>query len=144
MCWYSAITILLASWNTVSSLQVGLSPANSSATLLCSLIQMVCITNRFVCSLTLKSPVKIPHLKSPCAIYLYHTCCSAFFVVVCWATTKMARFGQTIGISKKFTGWQSIFAVGVFLLSKYYMNSVNAKQKLRHITICWSDFLTCL
>ena len=57
MCWYSAITILLASWYNFSSVQLGYCLFNSLAILLCSLIHNVCITVKPWCSLALMSPV---------------------------------------------------------------------------------------
>lgn len=55
-CCISAMTILLASWNSSSSVHVGFRAANWSATLLCSRIHTVCMTARSTCSLALESP----------------------------------------------------------------------------------------
>ena len=57
MCWYSAITILLASWYNFSSVQLGYCWLNNLAILLCSLIHNVCITVKPWCSFALMSPV---------------------------------------------------------------------------------------
>merc|ERR1712142_1440814 len=50
------MTMRRASWYNSSSLQLGFNLCNSCARRLCCLIHIVCITTRFGCSFTLKSP----------------------------------------------------------------------------------------
>ena len=56
MCWYSALTILLLSWNNLSSSQLGFKVLSSFAILLCSLINRVCMAVNAGCSLARLSP----------------------------------------------------------------------------------------
>lgn len=56
ICCISAMTIRLASSKRIVSFHVGLTPANTWATRLCSRTQIVCITISCGCSVALESP----------------------------------------------------------------------------------------